>query len=602
MTQPTESAHAARACLDRCGFAAGWPEALRAELAGRLEPASFEPGATIFSEGDPAFDALIIESGTAIAWTRDQLGEEVPLADVSAGELVGEVALLQDGVRSASLRTREAVRGYRLAREDFERLLAARPELAGTLRTGVETLTRRSFLRSASPFSGLGGDTLLELARRLSTRDASAGDIVTSEGDTGEELFLIRSGRLSASVRGKRQRSMGPGDCFGEVALLGDGRRTATVRADTGTELYVLHREDFAAACDAHAALKARFAEFARIRAARSTWLAAAVPDPIETLMPLLDSNRRRFQWRLVLAGLALTVAFLVAARSGAPAVTGVLAVAIGHLIGPVAFVTYLLNSQFLVGRAGVAIALLACGALVGAPLAWWIENGVVPATTTLAGAAQAAMLVSLIEESAKLAPVALLLGARRYRFQLDGLLLGVAGGMGFAVFENVLHSPNSLAGDGWTLVVTSQWIHALIAPMTHATWTALMAAALWRWRYGGERDGAAVLAACLQSVLLHALWDFDFLPSVALYQGVWQPLVGLAGLVALRAAFVRGLEEQGHSILALDPGLADGVAGTDGARCSFCSQTAVRGARYCVRCGAVLRRTSHPASSSPTK
>jgi len=65
------------------------------------------------------------------------------------------------------------------------------------------------------------------------------------QGDPGRECFVIEEGKARASVRGKKSRLMGPGECFGEMALLHAAPRSATVRAETDMRLVVLGSREF---------------------------------------------------------------------------------------------------------------------------------------------------------------------------------------------------------------------------------------------------------------------------------------------------------------------------------------------------------------------
>jgi CRP-like cAMP-binding protein len=68
------------------------------------------------------------------------------------------------------------------------------------------------------------------------------------EGDPGEEFHVIASGSASVTVRGTPRPSLGPGDCFGEIALLHDIPRTATIVAAEPLHTLALRREQFLAA------------------------------------------------------------------------------------------------------------------------------------------------------------------------------------------------------------------------------------------------------------------------------------------------------------------------------------------------------------------
>jgi CRP/FNR family transcriptional regulator, cyclic AMP receptor protein len=77
------------------------------------------------------------------------------------------------------------------------------------------------------------------------------GRVLMKQGDPGNEAFFILEGRARAAIRGKGTATLGPGTCFGEMALLEDrGRRSATVSAETAMRLLVLSSREFASLLD----------------------------------------------------------------------------------------------------------------------------------------------------------------------------------------------------------------------------------------------------------------------------------------------------------------------------------------------------------------
>ena len=98
-------------------------------------------------------------------------------------------------------------------------------------------------------FSGLSGSALANLAAHVSLERYAPDEVVVREGDPGERLYVIARGELDVLVGAEQQRVnvLGPGDYFGELALLNGGSRTATVRATQPTEVYGLDRADFLA-------------------------------------------------------------------------------------------------------------------------------------------------------------------------------------------------------------------------------------------------------------------------------------------------------------------------------------------------------------------
>jgi MFS family permease len=113
--------------------------------------------------------------------------------------------------------------------------------------------TRELNLIAAVPmFAPLSLATKEHLAKKLAPVDVSAGNCVVSAGDAGDRFYIIDTGDLEIAV-GDSRKPAHAGDYFGEIALLRDTRRTATVTATTDAHLYELDRVDFLAAVTGHA-------------------------------------------------------------------------------------------------------------------------------------------------------------------------------------------------------------------------------------------------------------------------------------------------------------------------------------------------------------
>ncbi len=106
------------------------------------------------------------------------------------------------------------------------------------------------FLQHVPLFQGLNNRQLRKLAERFVERHYAAGQEIVSQGQGGEGFFLLASGRAEATrTRADGEKvvvnSFGPTDFFGELALLDEGIRTATVTATEPTDCLVLTRWDF---------------------------------------------------------------------------------------------------------------------------------------------------------------------------------------------------------------------------------------------------------------------------------------------------------------------------------------------------------------------
>jgi CRP-like cAMP-binding protein len=89
---------------------------------------------------------------------------------------------------------------------------------------------------------------LEQLADALEEVNAAAGDEIVRQGEAGDRFYLIKSGALDVQIDGKLVQTLEPGDSFGEIALLRDLPRTATVKARTEAALYALDQRQFLAA------------------------------------------------------------------------------------------------------------------------------------------------------------------------------------------------------------------------------------------------------------------------------------------------------------------------------------------------------------------
>jgi CRP/FNR family cyclic AMP-dependent transcriptional regulator len=94
-------------------------------------------------------------------------------------------------------------------------------------------------------FAGLSRGELSELAKRTEDLEVEAGRVLAREGATGSEFFVIIEGDVSVTKDGREIRSLGPGEFFGEIALIEDRPRTATVTAKTPLRFFVLTRQNF---------------------------------------------------------------------------------------------------------------------------------------------------------------------------------------------------------------------------------------------------------------------------------------------------------------------------------------------------------------------
>ena len=100
-------------------------------------------------------------------------------------------------------------------------------------------------LRNVPLFIDLDEPDLEQLARQMHERRFAEGTEVTTEGATGAGFFVIAEGNADVSVAGEQRATLGPGDHFGEIALIDDGVRSASIVAATDLLCYGLTPWEF---------------------------------------------------------------------------------------------------------------------------------------------------------------------------------------------------------------------------------------------------------------------------------------------------------------------------------------------------------------------
>jgi len=100
-------------------------------------------------------------------------------------------------------------------------------------------------LKKVPLFAGLDDRELQEIATSMRQRRFNAGDTVTQEGAGGVGFFVVEEGQADVTIGGDARGSVGPGDYFGEIALINESPRTATITARTDLLCYGMTPWDF---------------------------------------------------------------------------------------------------------------------------------------------------------------------------------------------------------------------------------------------------------------------------------------------------------------------------------------------------------------------
>lgn len=140
-------------------------------------------------------------------------------------------------------------------------LLLALPRLRSIDASAVVQIVEINLLRGIRLFAALPAPALESLARGLQRVPAAAGDVIIRQGEHGDRYYAIARGELDVAIDGAHVRTCTAPEGVGELALLHDTLRTATVTARTDADLYALDREPFLQALTGH--VSHRYAEWA---------------------------------------------------------------------------------------------------------------------------------------------------------------------------------------------------------------------------------------------------------------------------------------------------------------------------------------------------
>ena len=210
---------------------------------------SYPFGSVIVREGDPADAFYVLVTGTARVVKRGENDQEVPLNRLGPGDGFGELALLEGGSRTATVRASSEVHALRLDRSVFTALERSNPEIRAEFELQVRHHRLRDFLRVHSTFGRLPATALADLIGELRPREFAAGARLLGEGNPADSLYIVREGRLRA-YQGRDGRDVNvaflrAGDAVGEASLFADTTQDATVEAVSAGSALELDRTAF---------------------------------------------------------------------------------------------------------------------------------------------------------------------------------------------------------------------------------------------------------------------------------------------------------------------------------------------------------------------
>lgn len=206
-------------------------------LAARLQPTSVAAGTVIVRQGEQGDRFYLIDSGSVEVTING-----FRVAVLRAGGSFGERALLRGAPRSATVRALEDTSLWHLDGSDFIAAATGNEGPSAQRRWVAHSRTVGEAIAQTALFGAVDQH---ELAARGHEISCPAGQEIVREGEPGTCFYLLLEGAAAVTIAGRRVAGLQAGDCFGEIALLHDVPRTATVTATVATRLWELDRAAF---------------------------------------------------------------------------------------------------------------------------------------------------------------------------------------------------------------------------------------------------------------------------------------------------------------------------------------------------------------------
>ncbi|KFM66810.1 cAMP-dependent protein kinase regulatory subunit-like isoform X1 [Stegodyphus dumicola] len=210
----------------------------RSDIFDAMFPVVHSAGETIIQQGDQGDNFYVIDQGEVEVFVNGQL-----VTTIGEGGSFGELALIYGTPRAATVRAKTDCKLWAIDRDTYRRIL-----MGSTIR---KRKMYQEFLSKVSVLESLDEWERLTVADALEPMQFNDGDVIVEQGQPGDDFFIIEDG--TAVVLQRRSESepqvevghLGPSDYFGEIALLLDRPRAATVKAKGPLKCIKLDRARF---------------------------------------------------------------------------------------------------------------------------------------------------------------------------------------------------------------------------------------------------------------------------------------------------------------------------------------------------------------------
>ncbi|MBI4509360.1 MAG: cyclic nucleotide-binding domain-containing protein [Deltaproteobacteria bacterium] len=231
-------------------------------------------GHVVFTQGELGTSLFLVLRGEVSVVREGLASGEQELARLRPGAFFGEMAVLTNAPRSATVRARKDTTLLEISRQDVRSLIDSDGRVLKLLMRFFRARLVGTLLQTSSMFQLFTREQRRDLVRKFRLREIPEARAVVQEGSPSEGLFMVLSGQLEVVRLQEGQEallgSLCTGDVFGEMSLLQSTPAMATVRARGRSWILVLPREDFFRLIEEHPDVRAYLAELASERQSRN--------------------------------------------------------------------------------------------------------------------------------------------------------------------------------------------------------------------------------------------------------------------------------------------------------------------------------------------
>jgi cAMP-dependent protein kinase regulator len=240
------------------------------QLMEQMHMRSMLPEEVVIREGDVGSSMFIISSGRVKITKTSETGGEIVLAHLGDGAFFGEMALIGEAPRSASVIADEDTVLFEVSRDVLAEVIKSFPSVAGIIVRFYRQRLLSNLMATSAIFRPLDAEQRRSLIEKFKSREVPQNEKLLEEGAAGDGLYLLLSGKAEVSKKAEGKRTvvahLKEGDVFGERSLLTNQPVSATVRTLRKSIVLKLPKRAFLEVASTHPQLLAHISELSQER------------------------------------------------------------------------------------------------------------------------------------------------------------------------------------------------------------------------------------------------------------------------------------------------------------------------------------------------